>query len=124
MSCGSTTCNSTKYIETASTPFPGLGWSWEIPMAWLERIALSWEWRYQRRRRRDTRPPLAQFDEYRPDKIGEMRTRVEVEVEYRRLARLYGFLSRRASMTDVTPYRFACGADVAAARATFAGGRR
>jgi hypothetical protein len=49
---------------------------------------------------------------------------VEVEVEYRQLVRLYGFLSRRAGMTGVTPYRFACGADVAAARATFVGGRR
>ena len=121
MSCGSTTCNSTNFIWLASSSFPGPRWSWEIPIAWLKRIALGRERHYQRRW--DTRPSLAQF-EHRPDKIGEIPTRVKVEVESRQLIWLYGFLSGRASMTDVTPHRFACGADVAAARATFAGGRR
>jgi uncharacterized protein YjiS (DUF1127 family) len=48
MSCGSTTCTSTNYLETASS-FPDLGWSRQMPLAWLNRIALGWERRRQRR---------------------------------------------------------------------------
>ena len=48
MSCGSTTCTSTNYLETASS-FPDLGWSGQMPLAWLSRIALGRERRYRRR---------------------------------------------------------------------------
>lgn len=47
MSCGSTTCTSTDYPETASPSFPDLGGSWQIPFAWLSRIATGWERRHQ-----------------------------------------------------------------------------
>jgi uncharacterized protein YjiS (DUF1127 family) len=49
MSCGSTTCTSTNYLETASPSFPDLGWSRQIALAWLSKIALGWERRRQRR---------------------------------------------------------------------------
>ena len=48
MSCGSTTCTPTNYLETASS-FPDPGWSRQMPLAWLNRIALGWERRHQRR---------------------------------------------------------------------------
>ena len=47
MSCGSTTCNSTGTLGAAYPSFPGLGWSWKIPLAWLAGIALGWERRHQ-----------------------------------------------------------------------------
>ncbi|MBR1144096.1 DUF1127 domain-containing protein [Bradyrhizobium sp. AUGA SZCCT0431] len=47
MSCGSTTCNSTNPLDAVSPSFPGLGWSWRIPLAWLDEIALRWERRRQ-----------------------------------------------------------------------------
>ena len=47
MSCGSTTCNSTGTLGTAYSSFPGLGWSWKIPHAWLAGISLRWERRHQ-----------------------------------------------------------------------------
>lgn len=43
MSCGSTTGNSTNILKAASPSFPGLGWFWKIPLAWLDGIALRWE---------------------------------------------------------------------------------
>jgi uncharacterized protein YjiS (DUF1127 family) len=48
MSCGSTACTSTNYLETGSS-FPDLGWSGQMPLPWLSRIALGRERRYQRR---------------------------------------------------------------------------
>lgn len=47
MSCGSTTGNSTNTLGAASPSFPDLGWSWKIPLAWLDRIATRWERRRQ-----------------------------------------------------------------------------
>ncbi|CAN7417107.1 DUF1127 domain-containing protein [Bradyrhizobium sp. LjRoot220] len=51
MPCGSTTCNSTNTLDTVSSfpgsSFPGLGWSWRIPLAWLDRTAQRWERRRQ-----------------------------------------------------------------------------
>jgi uncharacterized protein YjiS (DUF1127 family) len=49
MSCGSTICTSTNYIQSSAPLFAGLDWSWRIPFAWLDRIALGCERRYQRR---------------------------------------------------------------------------
>jgi uncharacterized protein YjiS (DUF1127 family) len=49
MSCGSTNCPSTNYIETAPPSFPSLKWSWKSPPAWLIRTALKCERRHQRR---------------------------------------------------------------------------
>jgi uncharacterized protein YjiS (DUF1127 family) len=43
MSCGSTTRSSTNIIEATSRSFPGPRWSWKIPHAWLDGIALRWE---------------------------------------------------------------------------------
>src|SRR4051794_35310437 len=40
MPCGST--NSADTLDAASAAFPGLGWSWKIPLAWLEGTALGW----------------------------------------------------------------------------------
>ena len=48
MSCGSTTCTSTNYPETAAT-FPAPRRSRKIPLAWLNRIALAWALRRRRR---------------------------------------------------------------------------
>jgi uncharacterized protein YjiS (DUF1127 family) len=47
MSCGSTVCNSTNNLEAASPLFSDLRWSWTTSLAWLTRIALGWERRYQ-----------------------------------------------------------------------------
>jgi uncharacterized protein YjiS (DUF1127 family) len=47
MSCGSPISTSTNYIETAPRSFPNLGWFWQIPLAWLTRIALAYERRHQ-----------------------------------------------------------------------------
>ena len=49
MSCGSTTSNSTSTLDAVSPSFPGLGWSWKIPLAWLDGIAWRWERRRQYR---------------------------------------------------------------------------
>jgi uncharacterized protein YjiS (DUF1127 family) len=48
MSCGSTICTSTNYLETAAS-FPDPGWSRKIPLASLNGIALAWALRRQRR---------------------------------------------------------------------------
>ncbi|MET3839908.1 DUF1127 domain-containing protein [Bradyrhizobium sp. OAE829] len=47
MSCGSTTCNPTNTLDTASPAFPDLGRSWKIPFAWLDGLTLRWERRRQ-----------------------------------------------------------------------------
>ncbi len=53
MPCGSTTYIPTNHIETASPSRLGLGWSWQIPLSWLakiaSKIALGLERRHQRR---------------------------------------------------------------------------
>ena len=49
MSCGSTTCIPTNTLDAASPSFPDLGWSWKIPLAWLDGLALRWERRRQYR---------------------------------------------------------------------------
>ncbi len=48
-SCGNATCPSTNYIETVPLSFPDLGWSRQILLARLARIALGWERRHQHR---------------------------------------------------------------------------
>ena len=49
MSCSSTTCTSTNYLETASPSGSNLGWLWRIPIAWLTGIAQFFERRSLRR---------------------------------------------------------------------------
>ena len=53
MPCGSTAYITTNHIETASPSRRDLGWSWQIPLSWLakiaSKIALGLERRYQRR---------------------------------------------------------------------------
>lgn len=48
MSCGSTTCNSTGNLKSASPLFPDLKWSWNILLVWLAENVLQRERRYQR----------------------------------------------------------------------------
>ena len=47
MPCGSATCNSNNTLVVVTPSFPDLGWSWKIPLAWLEAIAMRWERRRQ-----------------------------------------------------------------------------
>jgi uncharacterized protein YjiS (DUF1127 family) len=53
MPCGSTTYIPTHHIETAAPPRRGPGWSWQIPLSWLAKIAsgiaMGLERRHQRR---------------------------------------------------------------------------
>ena len=57
MTCGSTTYVPTHHIETATPSRQGPGWSWQIPLSWLakiaskiaSKIALGLERRHQRR---------------------------------------------------------------------------
>jgi uncharacterized protein YjiS (DUF1127 family) len=63
MSCGSTPCNPTNTLDTASPSFRGLRWSWKIPLAWLEG-------RYQRRQ-------LHELDDHLLADIGVPRTAAE-----------------------------------------------
>jgi hypothetical protein len=39
MTCGSTTYVPTHHIETATPSRQGPGWSWQIPLSWLAKIA-------------------------------------------------------------------------------------
>ena len=52
MPCGSTAYIPTNHIETASPSRRDPGWSWQIPLSWLakiaSRIAMGLERRYQR----------------------------------------------------------------------------
>jgi hypothetical protein len=70
MSCGSTLCNSASILDAASPSFPNLGWSWEIPLAWLAGIAPGLERRYQYRQ-------LLELDDRLLADIGISRTDVE-----------------------------------------------
>jgi uncharacterized protein YjiS (DUF1127 family) len=49
MSCGSSCCNSTKTIDAATSSPPSLRRSWNIPVAWLTRIAMWLKRRHQYR---------------------------------------------------------------------------
>jgi uncharacterized protein YjiS (DUF1127 family) len=70
MSCGSTTCKSTNTLDAASPPFPDLGWSWKILVAWLAGIALGWKRRRQYRE-------LLELDDHLLADIGVPRATVE-----------------------------------------------
>jgi uncharacterized protein YjiS (DUF1127 family) len=70
MSCGSAICNSTNNLEAASPLFSDLRWSWTTPLAWLTRIALGWERRYQYRQ-------LLELDDHLLADIGLSRTDIE-----------------------------------------------
>jgi uncharacterized protein YjiS (DUF1127 family) len=70
MSCGSTTRNSTNTLGAVSPSFPGLGWSWKIPLAWLDGIAQRLERRRQYRQ-------LLELDDHLLSDIGMSRTTVE-----------------------------------------------
>jgi uncharacterized protein YjiS (DUF1127 family) len=49
MSCGSSSCNSTKTVDGASSSPPPLRRSWKIPVAWLTGIAMWLKRRHQYR---------------------------------------------------------------------------
>jgi uncharacterized protein YjiS (DUF1127 family) len=70
MTCGSTTSNSANTLDAISPSFPGLGWFWKIPLAWLDGIALRWERRRQYRQ-------LLELDDHLLSDIGMSRTTVE-----------------------------------------------
>jgi hypothetical protein len=70
MSCGSTTCNSATTLDATSPLFPDLGWSWKIPLAWLDGIALGLDRRYEYRE-------LLELDDHLLADIGLSRTDVE-----------------------------------------------
>ena len=70
MSCGSTACIPTNTLKVASPSFPDLGWSWNVPLAWLAGIALGWERRSQYRE-------LLELDDRLLADIGLSRTDVE-----------------------------------------------
>jgi len=53
MSCSSTTCSSTNRPPTALPSLPDLGRSWEVLVAWLDRVALGLERRHQRKQLRE-----------------------------------------------------------------------
>jgi uncharacterized protein YjiS (DUF1127 family) len=84
MSCGSTTSISTNILETASPSLPGLGWSWKIPLAWLDEIARRWERRGQYRE-------LLELDDRMLADVGLTRTGVE---EVRRSRLLHDCVAR------------------------------
>ena len=67
MPCGSTICNSAKTLDATS---PALGWSWQIPIAWLAELALGWERRCQYKQ-------LLELDDRLLADIGLSRTAVE-----------------------------------------------
>ena len=70
MSCGSITSISTNILEPASPYLPGLGWSWKIPLVWLDGIARRWERRGQYR-------DLLELDDRMLADVGLARTGVE-----------------------------------------------
>jgi uncharacterized protein YjiS (DUF1127 family) len=70
MSCGSTASTATNILEASSPSLPGLGWSWKVPLAWLDGIARRWERRGQYRE-------LLELDDRLLADIGLERTAVE-----------------------------------------------
>ncbi|WP_349628798.1 DUF1127 domain-containing protein [Bradyrhizobium sp. AUGA SZCCT0177] len=70
MPCGSTTGNSTNTVGSASTSFPDVGWSWKIPLVWLDAIAMRLERRRQHKQ-------LLELDDHLLADIGMSRTTVE-----------------------------------------------
>jgi uncharacterized protein YjiS (DUF1127 family) len=70
MSCGSPIGNSTNTLDVSSASFPNLGWSWNIPFAWLSGIALGWE-------RRCQYSELHELDDWLLADIGVSRTAIE-----------------------------------------------
>jgi hypothetical protein len=69
MSCGSTTSNSTYFIDAPSPSFPDLRW-WKIPLAWLAGMAQAWERRCQYKQ-------LLELDDRLLANMGLSRTAVE-----------------------------------------------
>ena len=49
MTCGSSSCNSPKTVDAASSSPPNLRWCWKIPVAWLTGIAMGLKRRHQYR---------------------------------------------------------------------------
>jgi uncharacterized protein YjiS (DUF1127 family) len=70
MPCGSTACNSAPILDATSPSFPGLGWSWKIPLAWLTGIALWLDRRTEYRQ-------LLELDDHLLADIGLSRTDVD-----------------------------------------------
>jgi uncharacterized protein YjiS (DUF1127 family) len=70
MPCGSTIDDSTRTLDAVSTSFPTIRWSWKIPLAWLDGIALWW-------RRRSQYRELLELDGRLLDDIGVSKTDVE-----------------------------------------------
>jgi uncharacterized protein YjiS (DUF1127 family) len=70
MSCGSPASNSTNTLDAVSSTFPGLGWSWKIPLAWLDVMASRWE-------RRRQYGQLLELDDHLLADIGLSRTVVD-----------------------------------------------
>ena len=60
MPCGSTAYITTNHIETASPSRRDPGWSWQIPLSWLAKIASSIAMGLERRHQR--REPLGLDD--------------------------------------------------------------
>ncbi len=58
MPCGSTTYIPTNHIETASPSRRDRGWSWQIPLSWLAKIASKIAVGLERRHRRRELPGL------------------------------------------------------------------
>jgi hypothetical protein len=73
MSCGSTACTSANNLEAASS-FPDLGWSQQIPLAWLSRIALEWERRHPRRQLLELDDRLLSMSAYRGRRLPKKRS--------------------------------------------------
>ena len=72
MSCGSTACTSSNYIQMSSPLVSGRAWSWRFAFGWLDRMALVLKKRHQRRElvRLDDRM-LADIGVSRPQAIEE-----------------------------------------------------
>ena len=70
MPCGSSTSNSINILEAASSSLQGPGWSWKVPLAWLDGIARRWERRGQYRE-------LLELDDRMLADVGLARTTVD-----------------------------------------------
>ena len=69
MSCSSTACTSTNYLETAAPSRSNFGWAWRIPLAGLTGIAQFFE-------RRNLRRELLALDDRLLDDIGLSRQQI------------------------------------------------